>query len=137
MDRDRVQAEKQILSKTPLPHFLFRISIGGGDHSDINALRLIRADPANLTFLQSSQQLHLKRQTCFGDLIQENRAVIGLLPQSSAVRSCAGERATYMTEEFRLNKLGRQGSAIHRYERLVCTGAAAMNRARHNFLPRT
>src|SRR5947208_1718615 len=98
MNCHRVQAIEQILTKPALTNFVFGIAIRCRDNSHINPLRLIRSDAANLALLQRAQKLDLKSQTGFGDLIEEHRSMIGLLPKAAAIYRRARERAAHVTK---------------------------------------
>lgn len=100
MDRDGIQTIEQVLTETSLANFIFGIAVGRSDHAHVDALGLIRTDTANLTFLQSAQQLNLKGGRRLGDFIEEHCAVVGFLPETAAVNGGAGKRAADMTEEF-------------------------------------
>src|SRR5207244_2204556 len=100
MYRDCVQTVKEVLTKAALIYFLLCVSIGGRDHSHVDTLCLIRSHTANFAFLKSAQQLDLKSQTGFRNLVKKDRTPIRFLPQTSAVHRCTRERATNMTEKL-------------------------------------
>src|SRR5436309_9852316 len=127
MYRDCVERVKTILTQAALTYLLLCVLIGGRDHSHIDALRLIRSDTSNFALLKRTQQLNLKSQTGFRNLVKKDRPPIRFLPQTSAVHRRARERATNMTEKLRLNKLRRQGSAVNRHEGFVRARTTAMD----------
>ena len=70
----------------------------------------------------------------YADLIQKHRAVIGGFENAHAIAIGAGERSLERAEQLAFEQRGRDGSAVHRHERLARARAVAVNHARHQFL---
>src|SRR5437016_9265724 len=51
VDLNGVETEQQVLPKTSAGHFLFQVSIGGGDHANVDPLGPRRAYPLHLADL--------------------------------------------------------------------------------------
>ncbi len=52
----------------------------------------------DLALLQNTQQLGLKGRRRVGNLIQEDRAAVGLIKQASLVHDCPGEGSLHMSK---------------------------------------
>ena len=127
---------KQVLAEFIFAHARFQIAMRRHHHAHIHAHRLVAADALHFSFLQHSQQLGLHGQRHIANLIQKNRAVIRLLELSNMPSRRAGERSFLVSEEFRLNQLGRNRRAIQRYKRPTGARAAFMNGSRHQLFSR-
>ena len=58
------------------------------------------AQPPNLTALERAEELHLKRGGHLGDLVEEQRAAIGLLEKPELAAGGAGEGTPHVAEEL-------------------------------------
>ena len=84
----------------------------------------VAADALELVLLQEAQQLDLDRRRDLADLVEEQRAAVGLLEAPFAPPDRAGERAALVAEELALEqRLGERG-AVQLDERLL--GARAV-----------
>ena len=100
MNCDGIQAIEQVLAKTAGAHFFFGVAIRGRNDADVDALSLIRPDAPHFAFLHCAQQLHLESQTSFGNLIEEDRATISLLPKSPVIDGRTCERTAHVSEQL-------------------------------------
>src|SRR5436190_1392297 len=84
------------------------------------------ADSSHLVSLEHAQELGLQLERQLADLVEEQRAAIGLFDPSdpSAVR--AGERAALMPEELGLHERRRHRGAVEDHQRLVRAGRAGV-----------
>ena len=114
-----------------LEHF-----VGGRDHAHVHGDLAFSAQPAHAGVLQHAQQLGLRAHRHFGDLIQQQRAVLRQLEAAGAPLHRAGERALFVTEQLALHQRFGQRRAIDGDERPVAPRAQVMNGARHQFLAR-
>ena len=62
--------------------------------------------------MQHAQKLHLQQDRHFRNLVEKERAVVGLFDAPDAAIGSAGERTLFVTEEFALQKFAGQGGAI-------------------------
>ena len=83
------------------------------------------------------QQLRLQRRFHLGDLVQKDRAGIGLFELSDAGRRRARERALLVTEQLAFQELGRQRRAIDLHERPLLARRPLMDGARDELFPDT
>ena len=99
-----VEAMQEVLAEEPQPHALLEILVRGGDHADIRLLRSVAADAVVLAVGEHAQQAHLQVGRHVADLVQEQRAALGLLEPSAARALRAGERAALVPEELGLEQ---------------------------------
>ncbi len=66
--------------------------MGRRDDAHVDPLRPIAADPLELALLKEAQQLDLDRERDLADLVEEQRALVGLLEPALALR-CAPVKA--------------------------------------------
>ena len=90
--------------------------MGGRDHAHVDGRGLRRAEPPDLAALQRAQELHLERGRHLGDLVQEQRAAVGLLEQAELADGGAGERAPHVAEELRLEQRLGHRAAVDGHE---------------------
>ena len=115
-------------------HLGGEVTIGGGDHSGIDANRLRAAHALELLLLQHPQQLHLGLERQLPDFVQENRAAVGQLEAALLLLHRTGERPALMSKELALDQCGRQSAAIHLDHDRGLASAGAMQRACNQLL---
>ena len=108
--------------------------MGRGDHADVDAPLLRRADRAQRACLEHAQQLRLQRERHLADLVEQQRAAIGRGEQAGVIVGRAGERALDVAEQLALEQLLGQRRAVERDERLLRARARAVDRARDRAL---
>src|SRR5439155_16128204 len=80
------------------------------------------------------KQLRMKSRLDLANLVEEDRAGVGLLELADARGGGARERAFLVAEELALEQLGRQRRAVHLHEWPVLARRPLMNRARDQLL---
>src|SRR5690606_5443341 len=107
-----------------------------GNDPAVDPHRLLTADPTELPVFQRSKQFGLKRKGQLADLVQEQRAAVGLLEESPVGLLRAGERAARMAEELALEEgLGDPGT-VDRDERPAPARRGDVDRAREDSFSR-
>ena len=106
-DLDHLQAVIEILAELAAQHHRFEVAVGGGDDADVDVDRFVAAKLGELRVLQHVQQLGLERRLHLADLVEEDRAGVGLLELADARRRGAGERAFLVPEQLAFEQLGR------------------------------
>jgi hypothetical protein len=86
--------------------------MGGGDQPHVELQRAAAADPFQFALLQDAQQLGLKGRRDVADFVEKERAAVGHFEAALARRHGAGEGALLMPEEFRLEQILGQRSAV-------------------------
>ena len=71
----------------------------------------VAADRPHAPLLQRAQQLGLQRQRHLADLVEEQRAAVGLREQARARRRARGERAAHVAEQLALEQRLRAARA--------------------------
>ena len=89
LDVDDVEAVVEVLAEAPFAHLGREIAVGRGDEAHVDLDRLVAADALERPLLEDAQQLDLRRQRDLADLVEEERAAVGLL---EAARCAAGRR---------------------------------------------
>src|SRR5207248_11663810 len=90
---DDAQAVEEVFAEAPGLHLAFEVAVGRGQDARVNDDGPGRADAANLALLQRAQKFHLHGLARLAYLVEEERAALGLLPQTFAVGGRAGEGA--------------------------------------------
>ncbi len=89
----------------------------GRDHAHVDGRRLRGAEPPHLAALQRAEELDLERGGHLGDLVQEQRAAVGLFEQAELARGGAGEGPAHVAEELGLEQRLGHGPAVDGHER--------------------
>ena len=79
-------------------------------------LRLRRADAPDLALLERAQQLRLQVERQLAELVEEQRAAVGLLEQAGARHHRAGEAALLVAEQLALDQVRRHRAAVEHDE---------------------
>ena len=116
--RDRVQPVIQVFTEQTLAHHRREIAVGGAQHPHVHRHLSRRADPSKCRRIQHPQQLHLRRQTDFANLVEKDRAAVRHLEQTRFCAVSARERAAFVPEELALKERLLQGGAFDHDERL-------------------
>ena len=81
---------EEILAEAPGGDVGAQFAVGGGDHPDVDPQAPVAADPFDLAFLEHAQELGLHVRRHVADLVEEERAAVGLLELARA--GCAARR---------------------------------------------
>jgi hypothetical protein len=79
-----VQAVVEVLAERLVLDHLLELAVGGRDDAHVHLHRVVVAQAADLALLDGAQQLGLERRRGLGDLVEEERAAVGLLEQALA-----------------------------------------------------
>ena len=104
------------------------VPVRGRDETHVDRNGALRAEPANLAFLEDAQELRLEVARQLAELVEEDGAAVGLLEHAGARSDCAGERAALVPEELALGERRRDGAAIEHDERAVRARARLVHR---------
>ncbi len=108
----------------------------GRDHPDIDANRGLTADTIKLTLSQYAQQPRLQGSGHVPDLIEEQRATVGLLEPATTLSVRPRERALLVPEQLGLEKIGGNGRGVQGDEGLSRARAVIVQSARNQLLAR-
>ena len=132
--RHDVEAEEQILAEQALLDQHAQILVGGGDDAHIGLDRRAAADGRVFALLQHAQQPRLRLHRHVADLVEEQRAALGLLEAAGAARVGAGEGALLVAEQLGFDQVARDRRHVDGDERAVAALAVVVQRARDQFL---
>src|SRR5712692_3545506 len=76
LDRENLQAIKQITTEGPSADGGLQVTIGGCNHPDVSADSTTAADTLKLVLLQNTKQSNLSLGWKFSDFVQEERTAI-------------------------------------------------------------
>ena len=107
LDRNNRQPIVKIFAKSPVFQLRQQGLVRRAHHADIYRRALVVADATDFSLLQNAQKFCLQLRRHGIDFIEKNRAEIRLFKQSALVRDCAGKRALFVTEQFRLEQILR------------------------------
>ena len=130
-DRDAVV---EIGAEGPGIDALLGILVGRSDEPDVGADRLGAADLDELAALDHAQQLGLQRRAELAQLVDEERAGIGLREDAFAVLDGAGEGAAHVAEQLTLREILGHGRAIEGHQRGIAPVADRVDGAGDQFL---
>ena len=95
-----VDAVEEVLAEAARLHVGGEVAVRRGDdaHVDLDVLRV--AEAPDVLLLQHAQELHLQVERQLADLVEEERAAVGLLEEAAPVGDGVGERALLVAEEL-------------------------------------
>jgi hypothetical protein len=134
LHRHHVDPVEQVLAEPALLHGGAQVAVGRGHDAQVDLDGLVAAHPLELALLQEAEQLDLGRRRDLADLVEEQRAAVGLVKPPLAPRRRAGERAALVTEQLALEqRLGERG-AVQTDERTGGAGGVAVEGRRDQLL---
>ena len=83
---DDLQPVVEVFAELAAQHHRLEIAVGRRDDADVDVDRLVAAELGELRVLQDVQQLGLQRRLHLADLVEEDRAGVGLLELADARR---------------------------------------------------
>jgi len=113
LDRDHVDPPEEVGAKPARGHESLEVLVGGEDDAGIDRVGPRAADRLELQRLQHAQQLHLERRRRRADLVEKDRAAVGLEKLSRPVPHGPGERPRHVAEEFALEQRVGHAAAGH------------------------
>ena len=131
---DHVDAEVEVLAEAALLDRGLEVAVGGGDDAHVDRHLAVAADRANAPLLQRAQELRAAGWRHVADLVEEQRAAVGLHEQPGARRLGVGERAPGVAEQLALEQRLGHGRAVDGDERARAPASGVVQRARHQLL---
>ncbi len=108
--------------------------MGGGDDAHVHLDRYVAAHAVELAVGQHPQQPGLGLRRHIADLVEKQRAAVGLLEAPFAQRSSPGESAFLVAEQFRLHQVSRNRRHVQGDKRFLGARAVPMQGLGHQFL---
>ena len=113
---------------------VLQVAVRGRQDPHVHAGRGVGANAGDLPRLEHPQELDLCRHWHVADLIEKQRAAVGVFEFADAVARCVGERAPHMAEQFALENVLAERRAVEGHEGLALAGAVLMDCLGHEFL---
>ena len=129
-----VEPIEQVLTERTVLDGQGQVAVRGGQDADVHLHRLGPANPVDLAFLDSAQQLGLQTGVHLGDFVQQQGAAGGFLEFADPPGQRPGKGALLMAEQFAFQQVFGDGGAVHRDERPVRAARLLMDVARDDFL---
>src|SRR5262249_44953075 len=109
--RERADAEVEILAEAAALHLGFEVAVGGADQAHVDVDLGGAADARELARLEDAEELGLERQRRLADLVEEERPARGRLEEADLAPLGAGEGAALVPEQLALEeRLGERGA---------------------------
>ena len=132
--RHDVEAEEQVLAERALLDGVAQVLVGRRDDPHVGLDRRAAADGRVFALLQHAQQPRLRLHRHVADLVEEQRAALGLLEAADRARVGAGEGALLVAEQLALDEIARNRGHVDGDERPALALAVVVQRARDQFL---
>src|SRR6185312_4134743 len=98
------QAMIGVLAEAALAHLALEIAVGGGDDAYVDLAISRGAERLDLAPLERAQEARLQVHLQLADLVDEQRAAVGLDEGAGAILGGAGEGAAHVPEELALEQ---------------------------------
>ena len=102
-----VEAVEQVLAELAGLDEFDQVLVGRRDEADVDLDRAARADRIDLALLQRAQQLDLRVERQFADLVEKQRAAVGFGEFAGVLFGRAGEGALLVAEQDRFDEVFR------------------------------
>jgi hypothetical protein len=127
---------EQVLAERAGLDPLLEILVRRGDHAHVAAHRVVAADAIELAVGEDAQQARLQVERHVADLVEEERAAVGLLEAAAPRRLRAGERAALVAEQLGFEQVLRDRRGVDRDERPRGARAVLVQRVGDELLAR-
>ena len=133
MNVEHAESIEQVLAKVAALNGFAQIAVRRGDDTDVRLQQACPPEPLELALLQNAQELGLRGEAHFGDLVEKEHAARRELHLPGLCLLRAGERAALVAKQLRLEQLLGQCGAIQRDERPAPARRRGMDEPRHDF----
>ena len=99
-ERKDIEPVPQVLPKVSVPHHARQITVGGHKNPDIQGNGLAASHPLDFFVLENMEQLDLRLQRKFSDLIQEDRSTLSTFKSPPLLAFSPGEGPFFMSEKL-------------------------------------
>ena len=126
---DAGQPVIEVGPEAPVAHGLGQVGVGCGDDPDVDGLGAPGPESPHRPLLDDLEQLALQRRRHEADLVEEERAPVGLLEESAPRLACVGEGAPLVPEELILEQRLGDGARVQVDEGALPPGTGVVHRA--------
>ena len=130
---NRVETEQQIRTETAFSAFQLQVSVRGGDHADIDFVRLRRTHALHLAGFQHAQKLGLLLHRDVGDFVEKQRAAVRQFKASDPVCARVSKCAFHVAKQLAFKSAFRQAAGVHGDHWPSAARRKRVQRLRHNF----
>ena len=134
VDGDDVEPVVQVITEGARLHHRRQVAVRGRDQPDVDLDGARTAQPFEFVLLQYTQDLRLGIGAHVADLVQEQRAPVGLFEAANPLLVGAGERPLLVAEEFRFQQVLLKRRAVDLDEIARRAVGVVMDGARDQFL---
>ena len=134
VEREQIQPVEQVLAELTGGAARLQVGVGGGDDAHVAQFDARSADRTVAAILRETQQHRLAARAERVDLVEKQRAALGVADDAAAVALGVGEGAAHMAEQFGLDHRIRNRAAVDGDERFAATRAQVMQGARGELL---
>src|ERR1700729_3282388 len=99
-DGENVQTIVKIRSKFPVVDHHFQVAVRCRDQAGIGSKRVRAPETLEFAFLKDAQELRLKLQSDFPDLVEEDRSAMCQLKATDPLGDCSGKSSFFMPEKL-------------------------------------
>ncbi len=117
LDAPDREAEEEVVAEAPRSHFAIEVAARRREDSHVDAQPLAAAHPLHLASLDGAQEPRLQREIELAELVEQERAAVGLLERAATLDEGPGERAPLVTEQRGLEQRGGDRRAVEDHER--------------------
>jgi len=136
-DDQPVDAVEQVFPKGSGLDCIAQVGMGGTHDTHVDLLLRLAAEAPHPVRLEHAQQACLKCRRQLRDLVEKERAPVGLLEGPATPLYRTRERSALVPEQHALDELPGQATHVEHDERAGSTRASLVNRARHELLADT
>ena len=130
-------AEEQVAAEAARVHLGAQIAPRGREHAHVDGVERVAAHALDLLLGERAQQLGLQLGGQLAQLVEEQRAAVGLGQRALAPLAGPRERALLVPEQDALGQRGRDAAAVDHHERRPLALARVVQRLGHELLART
>ena len=134
MNGKNVETVVEIAAKFAFGDESSEVSIGGGDHANVDAQSAIAAEALELLFLEYAKEFGLKFERKVTDFIEKEGAAIRKFEAANFLRDRTGEGAAFVAKQFGFKEAGRDGGAIDFDEGALAARAEVVDGASNELL---
>jgi hypothetical protein len=135
-DVDDGEAVVEVVAEEALVDGLRERPVGRRDDPHVDRTRHVAADGTNASRLERPEQLGLQFEGQLADLVEEERAAVGLFEHAAPIGYGAAEGTADMAKELALEEVGWDGPAVDRHERPSAAPRERVHRLRDHLLAR-
>ena len=132
----KVTVVAPIRSARPASKIFGQRAAVGGDHPDVDRMAAVQADRPHFAGGQHSVEQLLRLRRKRRNLVENQRAAVGLDELARLRRERARERAFFVTEQLAVDDVGGDRLAVERQQRALGAQARGVDRAGERFLAR-